>query len=122
MSAGFVSTKLDCSICGQRYSKCEHLRGVPYMGRFCEVIHREPRGDHVAVVKAPADKRCRVVSFQTAEGHRDRLSWEVTPYKEGERFNKEEPLEANMIFLAANRYPYLASMETILGPLEEATI
>lgn len=114
-SAGFVSDWVDCSICGEQYAKCEHLRGKPYMGEFCEVIHRNPRADHVAVVKHPADKRCRVVSFNTKEGHRDKLSWEVTPYKEGEQFKEEDPLEANMIFLALDRYPYLVRTEKILG-------
>jgi hypothetical protein len=114
-SAGFVSDRLDCSICGERYSKCEHLRGKPYMGHFCEVIHRNPRGDHVAMVNVPADKRCRVVSFKTKEGHRDRLSWEITPYKEGELFEEDGPLEAQMIFLALDRYPYLLPTEKVPG-------
>ncbi|AXW60981.1 hypothetical protein CJO94_02435 [Ralstonia solanacearum] len=116
MSAGFVADGVDCSICGERYSKCEHLRGKPYMGEFCEVIHRNPRGDHVALVEVPADKRCRVVSFKTRDGHRDRLSWEVTPYKDGELFKDEDPLEAQMIFLNLDRYPYLVPTEKILGP------
>lgn len=116
MSAGFVSDRLDCSICGERYSKCRHLRGMPYMGQFCEVIHRNPRGHHVATVKAPADKRCRVVSFKTKDGHRDKMSWEITPYKESEIFEENGPLEAEMIFLALDRYPYLAPTEKVLGP------
>jgi hypothetical protein len=116
MSAGFVSDRLDCSICGERYSTCEHLRGKPYMGQFCEVIHRNPRGDHVAIVKAPADKRCRIVSVKTKDGQRDKLSGEITPYKEGELFEEEGPLEAQMIFLALDRYPYWAPTEKILGP------
>lgn len=116
MSAGFVSDRLDCSICGERYSKCEHLRGKPYMGQFCEVILRNPKGDHVALVKAPADKRCRVVSVKTTDGHRNKLSWEITPYKEGELFKEDDPLEAQMIFLVLDRYPYLAPTEKILGP------
>lgn len=114
-SAGFVSDRLDCSICGERYSKCVHLRGKPYMGHFCEVIHRNPRGDHVAMVKVPADKRCRIVSFKTKEGHRDRLSWEITPYKEGEQFEEDGPLEAEMIFLSLDRYPYLLPTEEVPG-------
>ena len=114
-SAGFVSDRLDCSICSERYSNCEHLRGKPYMGVFCEVIHRNPRGDHVAVVKVPADKRCRVVSFKTKDGYRDRVSWDITPYEEDELFEEDGPLEAKTIFLALDRYPYLVSTEKILG-------
>lgn len=115
MSAGFVAKRLDCSICGERYSKCEHLRGKAYMGRFCEVIHRDPRGDHVALVETPADKRCRVVSFKTKDGHRDKLSWEITPYEDGEVFEEGEPLEVQTVFLTTDRYPYMVPTEKILS-------
>lgn len=118
VSPGFISDSLGCSICGQRYSSCEHLRGKPYMGQFCEVIHRNPRGDHVALVDVPADKRCRVVSFKTADGYRDKLSWEVSPYTDEETFKDDGSLEVQTILLATDRYPYLAPLEQILGPLE----
>ncbi|MBN3569211.1 hypothetical protein SB461_32210 [Burkholderia cenocepacia] len=117
MSAGFVADRLDCSICGERYSKCEHLRGKPYMGQFCEVIHRNPRADHVAVVKTPADKRCRVISFKTKEGHRDKLSWEITPYADDEVIKEDDALEVQSILLTDDRYPYMTPTERVLGPL-----
>jgi hypothetical protein len=98
MSAGFLSSRLDCSICGQSTSDCDHLRGRPYMGQLCEFIHRQPQGDHIALVEVPADKRCRVVSFQTKDGHKDRITWEVTPYKEGEGYNENDALEVSTIF------------------------
>ena len=116
MSVGFISDRLDCSICAERYSKCEHLRGKPYMGQFCEVDHRNPRGDHVATVKVPADKRCRIVSFKTEEGYRDKISWEITPYKEGDAFTENGSLEAQAMLLAFERYPYLSPTEKVLGP------
>ncbi|WP_348995670.1 hypothetical protein ABFG95_06930 [Achromobacter sp. HNDS-1] len=116
VSAGFISDKLDCSICGARYSTCKHLRGKPYMGQFCEVVHSDIRADHVAVVKTPADKRCRVVSFKVKEGHRDRLSWEISPYKNGEVFKDDDALQAQSILLSTDRYPYLASTSEVLSP------
>jgi len=116
LSAGFVASRLDCSICGERYSKCNHLRGKPYMGEFCEVIHRNIRGDHIAIVKTPADKRCRVVSVKTKDGYRNKLSSETTPHKEGGSFKEGDPLEANTVLLSTDRYPYLRSTEEILGP------
>lgn len=122
VSAGFVARRLDCSICGERYSRCEHLRGKPYMGRFCEVIHRDPRGDHVALVKTPADKRCRIFSFKTKDGHRNKLSWEITPYENGEVFEAQEALEAQMIFLTTDRYPYMTPTEKILSAQLQALI
>lgn len=115
MSAGFVSDRLDCSVCGERYSKCEHVRGKPYMGMFCEIIHRNPRGDHVSIVKEPEDRRCRVVSFKTRDGHKDRMSWEISPYTAGEKFDEDEHLEINGCFLSLNRYPYLRSTKEILS-------
>jgi len=117
ISAGFVSARLDCSICGERYSQCEHLRGKPYMGQFCEVIHRNPRGDHVAIVEVPEDKRCRVVSVKTKDGYRDKLSLETTPYNEGELFTEGDLLEAKVHLLVLDRYPYLISTEKILGTM-----
>ncbi|NWF33498.1 hypothetical protein HH110_10655 [Stenotrophomonas sp. SAM-B] len=115
LSAGFVADRLDCSICGERYATCRHLRGKAYMGAFCEVVHRNPRGDHVAIVKVPADKRCRVISIKTESGHRDKLSLEVTPYTSSETFVADGPLEVQSILLSTNRYPYMFSSETVLG-------
>lgn len=115
ISAGFVSDRLDCSICQMRYSQCEHLRGKPYMGQFCEVIHRNIRGDHVAIVEAPADKRCRFVSVKTKDGYQDKLSLKTTPYKKGELFKEGNLLEAKTNILHSDRYPYLTSTEKILG-------
>lgn len=57
----------------------------------------------------------QVVSVKTKDGHQDKLSLETTPYKEGELFKEGGPLEAQMLLLALDRYPYLASTEKILG-------
>lgn len=86
------------------------------MGKFCEVIHRNIRADHVALVDVPADKRCRIVSFKTSNGYRDKLCWEVEPYKDGELFRNDETLETKGIVMALERYPYLKSTEDTLSP------
>lgn len=117
LSAGFVSSRLDCSICGKPTSECSHLRGRPYMGQLCEFIHRQPHGDHVALVEVPADKRCRMVSFKTKDGHRDRITWQLTPYKEGENYSEDETLEVSSIILSLQRFPYMEPAEKVLGPL-----
>lgn len=116
VSAGFVSSRIDCSICLQRYSKCEHLRGKPYMGKFCEVIHRNPVGDHIALVETPADKRCRITSFRTKDGYRDKMSWDVTPSDSNERPLSEESREVKSIMMVLQPYPYLATTLEVLGP------
>lgn len=115
MSAGIVSKRIDCSICGKAYSQCDHLRGKPYMGEFCEVIYHDFKVDHSAIVEHPADKRCRVTSFKTDSGYRDKLSWDITPYDQGENFNPDDPLEVKSVFMSFDRFPYLTSTKEILG-------
>lgn len=114
LSAGFISDRLECSICGSLYAKCRHLRGKPYMGQFCEINHLNPRGDHVALVDTPADKRCRVTSIQVKEGYKDKLSGEINPYDEGDTFDEEGPLHARIILMAFDRYPYLTPTDKVL--------
>lgn len=114
MSAGFISDRLECSICGTPYAKCPHLRGKPYMGRFCEINYLNLRGDHAALVDSPADKRCRVTSVQVREGYEDKLSGEISPYEGNERFDDEGPLIVRTILIATDRYPYLASTRQVL--------
>lgn len=116
VSAGFLADRLDCSICHNRYSSCDHLRGKAYMGEFCEVIHRNPRGDHLAMVDTPADKRCRVTSFKTPEGYRDKLTWEIEPYDENETYNEGDHMECKSTLMALNRYPYLEFTHKTLTP------
>ena len=115
MSTGFIADSLGCSICDGRYGKCGHLRGKPYMGEFCEVIHRNIRGDHAAITKTPADKRCRVVSIKTKGGHLNKLSCEISPLKEGESLSEDAPLEVTTVLFSVNRYPYLMLSNEILG-------
>jgi hypothetical protein len=34
-SIGAIVQKSECSICGQEYGICDHLKGKPYMGKIC---------------------------------------------------------------------------------------
>jgi hypothetical protein len=79
VSAGLIVNKQECSICGVEYGECDHLAGRPYGGRFCSIIARDFTANHVAVVRVPADKRCRITNFRTAEGTRNRLTWKIDP-------------------------------------------
>lgn len=114
LSAGFISKNLDCSICGNAFATCDHLRGKPYMGVFCEVIHRDIEGDHIALVETPADKRCRVTSYKVKMGHTDKITLSVTPYKDGEKYNDDNTLEIEGIFFATDRFPYLTLNKNVL--------
>lgn len=77
VSSGMLVKYQECSICGQDYDDCEHLVGKPYMGHFCYIIARDLDLDHVAIVKHPADKRCRIERFGVDGGTRNRMTWRI---------------------------------------------
>jgi hypothetical protein len=79
ISSGLVVSTQECSICGNEYEDCDHLVGKPYMGKFCHINARGLKADHVALVKDPADKRCRVTQFGVEGGNRNRMTWKVHP-------------------------------------------
>jgi hypothetical protein len=77
VSTGFIVRKQECLICGNEYEECEHLIGKPYFGRFCHIIARDIEPNHVAIVRQPAEKSCRIVKFSTEGGQRNRMTWRV---------------------------------------------
>jgi hypothetical protein len=77
VSSGLVVRHQICSICGAEYGGCDHLAGKPYWGRFCCIITRGIEGNHVALVKQPADKGCRVTHFAVEGGSRNKMKWLV---------------------------------------------
>lgn len=81
-SSGLLVDRQLCSICGQDYDECEHLATFPYMGEFCSIVAEGLALDHVSLVDEPADKRCRIVSFETPQGIRNRMTWKVEPLGE----------------------------------------
>ena len=85
LSAGWIVGRQECSICAAEYGTCDHLVGKPYMGRLCSIVARELQGNHVAIVKHPADKKCRVITFEVEGGKRDRMTWKIEPANRTER-------------------------------------
>jgi hypothetical protein len=79
VSSGMIVKRQECSICGGEYGECDHLAGKPYTGIFCSIIPRGIEFNHVAIVKDPADKRCRMMNFETENGVRNRMTWVITP-------------------------------------------
>lgn len=77
LSSGIIIKRQECSICGLDYDECEHIVWKPYMGKFCSIIAREFELDHVAIVKDPADKRCRALGFSVDGGTRNRMTWRI---------------------------------------------
>lgn len=64
-SRGCVVGKAECSICHQPYGDCDHIKGHAYMGEVCcEIIHEVISLEEISMVENPADKRCRIISFQ----------------------------------------------------------
>ena len=79
MSSGLLVRTQLCSVCRADYEDCDHVAGRPYMGEFCLIVVEDFEADHVAFVDIPADKRCRVISFETQEGYRNRMTWKLEP-------------------------------------------
>ncbi len=79
MSSGTIVKFQQCSICGKEYGTCSHLVGKPYMGRFCGIICKDFTFDHVAIVKHPSDKRCRIINFEVDGMSRNRMTWKLEP-------------------------------------------
>lgn len=79
MSSGMLVEHLECSICNKEYESCEHLVGKPYMGEFCQLILRDIKLNHVAIVDHPADKRCRITTAHVEGGVRNTMTWRIEP-------------------------------------------
>jgi hypothetical protein len=78
MSIGALVSGADCSICGEDYEDCDHIAGEPHWGRFCAMIPRQIEPDHTALVRDPADKRCRVAFFSDNGQKRNRMTWALS--------------------------------------------
>ena len=79
LSSGMIVKSQICSICGEEYEDCEHVKGCPYMGKFCTVRLIASAVDHVALVDDPANKRCRILKFSAEGGYRNRMTWLIEP-------------------------------------------
>jgi hypothetical protein len=81
-SWGFAFKSRICSICSGEYGEgnCNHLVGRPYMGRICHTEIREfELIDHLAMVKNPADKHSRIVSYSVPGGRKNLMTLRVEP-------------------------------------------
>lgn len=77
LSSGLIVKSEICSICGNEYEDCQHVKGRPYMGRFCSVRLIPSEVNHVSIVDSPANKSCRIVEFSAEDGYRNRMTWRV---------------------------------------------
>jgi hypothetical protein len=74
-----IVEKSECSICGQDYGKCAHVKGRPYMGQICyrKITKMKLQGVSILVTN-PANKMCRVIHFSDKGYMRDVLTWRIT--------------------------------------------
>ena len=80
LSIGAIVKKSECSICGQEFGECDHLKGKPYMGRICNEYVTEYELEETSIVFNPGIKHNRIISITDDEGiTRDTLTWQVIP-------------------------------------------
>lgn len=79
LSSSMIVKSQICSICGGEYEDCEHVKGRPYMGKFCVVSLIPSAVDHVAFVDNPANKRCRILKLSAEGGSRNCMTWLIEP-------------------------------------------
>jgi len=103
-SAGLIVESSFCSICGTEYGECIHVIGRPYMGQLCRRILKNVTPDHVAIVSEPANKRCRVVSFTSKDGKRNRMTWKLESPQDSSENEEENSLTAQGIIITASDF------------------
>jgi hypothetical protein len=117
LSSGFKCARLKCSICGEDYSACDHLKDRPYMGIFCQIIYQEMEVDHVAIVERPSDKRCRVTKILTPDGYQDKMSLLIIPTTSEQQYSDERFLYTESYVYVTDRYPYLNSSKNVFDAI-----
>ena len=79
LSPGFVVGSRICSICGQEYDDCDHVKGRLYKDEFCVQELRDIQAREVSFVHDPASKRHRVIAFTEDGVTKDSLTLRKTP-------------------------------------------
>lgn len=63
-SVGGIIKKSHCSICKEKYGKCNHLKGKLYNGELCCRVITEMELEEISLVDNPANKHCRVLTME----------------------------------------------------------
>ncbi|MEQ1322514.1 hypothetical protein [Acinetobacter soli] len=70
LSAAFTSSIGNCSICNISFHECEHIEYNIYCGQLCYRKNiSDIKGNHIALVENPKDRRCIVTSY----GHKNSI-------------------------------------------------
>ena len=76
-SPGTIVLESRCSICNDDFSKCNHLKGMPYMGEFCTREITKARLLETSIVSKPANKHCRMIAFTLDNEFRNIMTWRI---------------------------------------------
>lgn len=64
LSSAFTSTIGNCSICNHDFFDCNHIENNIYCGQLCYRVNiQNIKGNHVALVETPKNRRCIVTSY-----------------------------------------------------------
>jgi hypothetical protein len=74
-SLSMVIKSVQCSICNEKYGKCNHIAGKAYMGRLCSEQVTDFIIQHVAIVSYPFDKKARIPETWQNGKWRDHMTW-----------------------------------------------
>ncbi|WP_034257683.1 HK97 family phage prohead protease [Altibacter lentus] len=94
-SAGGIIKKSHCSICNEKYGKCNHLKGRLYNGEMCCRVITEMELEEVSLVDNPANKHCRVLTIET-----DGKKIDIMTLREVESENDKESTNAQQCITA----------------------
>jgi hypothetical protein len=71
-----VISESTCSICGKSMDDCEHIKGKFYLGKQCyEVIKKIETIYAYDIVKDPANKKCRALTFSENGNDTDLMTY-----------------------------------------------
>ena len=76
-SVGGIIKISKCSICGNDYDDCDHIKGKLYMGKMCSRIIKEMDLEEISLVENPEDKRCRIISTSDKGANIDTLTLRI---------------------------------------------
>jgi hypothetical protein len=87
VSVGLVIENSKCSICGQQYGECDHVKGKAYMGKMCvRIIEKIQEFKEISIVKEPGSKHHRAYQFTDGGVTRDVMTWRsIPPPKSGKK-------------------------------------
>ncbi|MGB8312405.1 MAG: hypothetical protein WCE81_11185 [Halobacteriota archaeon] len=77
-SPGIIVKQHVCSICGQDYDDCTHIKGKAYMGKMCVTkINEIVSIEEISFTPDPANKHSRIFTIGDGDVMRDTMTWRI---------------------------------------------